>query len=101
MTLIPPHRVIGARLKAVREAYGWRICDAAHILGISPQRYGMYEKGHREMRSFMLALVCNGWKVNAEYLLLGTGPMLRSMPAMRQFPKPPRGNYPKTTPRHR
>ena len=64
-------RGFGARLRALREARGWKPKQTAARLDILYHRYMKYEEGLREPPFWLLVRMARLYAVTTDFLLLG------------------------------
>jgi transcriptional regulator with XRE-family HTH domain len=66
---------IAYRLKRVRLVHELTQLEFTSILGVSARSYKNYELGDRELPISLAASVCAAFSIDANWLLLGIGPM--------------------------
>lgn len=64
-------KAIGERLTSVREARQLSQADLARLIGESPQRWGLYERGERNPPPHLLAKFWQLTGATSDYVLFG------------------------------
>lgn len=63
------------RIKMVRKSVGLNQTDFGERIGVKQNTVALYESGSREPSNSVLALICNSFNVNEEWLRTGAGEM--------------------------
>lgn len=64
---------IGQRIAAVRATSGLSQSDFAESLHLSPRAYANYERGEREMPVALFKSLCESYRIDPVWLLVGPG----------------------------
>lgn len=64
---------IGQRIAAVRASSGLSQNEFAESLGLSPRAYANYERGEREMPVALFKSLCESYRIDPVWLLVGPG----------------------------
>jgi transcriptional regulator with XRE-family HTH domain len=65
------NRAIGERLASIRQARGWSQAYAAQLIGVSPQRWGNWERGLNAPPPDLLGKLWQLTGATSDYLLFG------------------------------
>ncbi len=60
---------IGQKLKEVRELHNENQQDIANLLGTTQNYISRYESGKHDIPAYRLAILCEHWRVSADYIL--------------------------------
>lgn len=65
--------IVGARLKAAREARGWNQVQLCAAVGMHPGEISLYEHGTRDMRLSRFRAICRELGVEPAHILRPVG----------------------------